>query len=215
MNEADRTDLLPSEAARFDEVCRLGHDQLASIASTVALAFADDPIWRWLFTGGQSAMSDEQMSAFARYLVSGMVAPREIHGFRHHRVVALWHPPGWTEPEAFAAEQQRDFAANVAPLVHDTAVLGDLSAAMRSHRPDEPHWYLSTIGTHPDHQGKGLGARVLGAMHARCDQLGLPIYLESSNPANYAFYRRHGYIEAQEFSAAGSPKLLGFSRTPR
>lgn len=215
MSEADRTDLLPSEVARFDEVCRLGHDQLGSIAATVALSFADDPVWRWLFSGDQSPMAAEQMTAFARYLVGGMAAPREIHGFRHHRTVALWHPPVSPEPDVVDEAHQADFATNVAPLLHDVGALGDFAAAMQSHRPDEPHWYLGILGTHPEYQGRGLGGRVLGAMHDRCDRLGLRIYLESSNPANYAFYRRHGYVEVEQFSAAGSPPLLGFTRTPR
>lgn len=209
-------ELLPSEAARFDEVCRLGHDQLVPIAETVALSFADDPIWRWLFSGDQSELTTQQMTAFSRYIVATMVAPREIHGFRDHRAVALWHSPQSAAADAAADsdELRSDFEQNVAPLLHDLAALREFSTAMHAHRPDEPHWYLSTIGTRPGHQGQGTGARLLTTMHNRCDRLGLPIYLESSNPANYAFYHRNGYVETTEFTAAGSPPLRGFRREP-
>jgi len=216
--EADRTDLLPSEAARFEEVCRLGLDQLESIATTVALSFADDPVWRWMFSGDQSPMTTEQMMALARYLVDSMVAPREIHGFRHHRCVALWHPPVSDTPNDHdqQIEQQRNaaFVAQVASLLHDPAAVGEFSAALHAHRPLEPNWYLGVIGTHPDHQGKGLGAQVLRSMHSRTDALGVATYLESSNPANHSFYRQNGYTETTEFSGGGSPALLGFWRDP-
>lgn len=215
MNEADRTDLLPSEAARFDEVCRLGHDQLESIATTVALSFADDPVWRWLFSGDQTPMTTEQMMGFARYLVSRVVAPKEIHGFRHHRAVALWHPPITTDSDTSTADSSEPdayFADHVAPLMVRVGSLGELAAALQARRPKKQHWYLGIIGTLPGHQGQGMGARLLQTMHSRCDRLGLSTYLESSNPANYDFYRRNQYVETEEFAVAGSPPLIGFSR---
>src|SRR5687767_6551887 len=40
------------------------------------------------------------------------------------------------------------------------------------------------IGVEPARQGRGLGAALLRAQLAVCDQAGLPAYLESSNPRN-------------------------------
>lgn len=86
---------------------------------------------------------------------------------------------------------------------------------MRSHRPEEPHWYLGILGTHPDSQNQGLGSAVLQTMLAKADHLGVPTFLESSNPRNYGFYQRHGYTEQAELTVQDSPPLLGFWRPAR
>ena len=64
--------------------------------------------------------------------------------------------------------------------------------------PHEPHWYLASLGTAVDRQGKGVGRAlmrpVLGALRRR----GLPCYLESSKERNVPFYRRHGFEVVEE-----------------
>lgn len=59
--------------------------------------------------------------------------------------------------------------------------------------PSEAHYYLDSIATLPTRQGEGLGARLVTVMTDRADAEGLPCYLESSNPVNEPFYRRHGF----------------------
>ncbi|GAA5022566.1 hypothetical protein GCM10025734_78910 [Kitasatospora paranensis] len=60
-------------------------------------------------------------------------------------------------------------------------------------RPADPHFYLTLLGTHGDHRGKGLGMGLVAAGLARVDELGAAAYLESSNPANNARYERAGF----------------------
>ena len=67
-----------------------------------------------------------------------------------------------------------------------------LGAVERAHLR-EPHYYLFAIGTDPAQQGRGVGAALMAPMLARCDAERMPAYLESSNPANLTFYRRHGF----------------------
>ena len=59
--------------------------------------------------------------------------------------------------------------------------------------PDEPHRHLAYIGTHSDHKGKGLGSALIRSMLDRCDEQGIPTYLESTNPANDAWYASFGF----------------------
>ncbi len=97
-----------------------------------------------------------------------------------------------------------DSQARFAALM--TEMLGDLAPSrmealgrMHQARPSEPHWYLAVLGTSPDQQSRGLGGRVLAPMLERCDRTGVPAYLESSNPANVGFYRRHGFEATGRF----------------
>ena len=211
--------LLPSEVARFEEVCRFGQERLEPLARTIAASFADDPIWKWIYHGGDAALTIDQALPFARWLVAEMSSVDEIHGFRHHDAVALWHAPLFAcnqEIVAAHAATTTPFVDALGPVLGERLqLIGALGDAMAQRRPAEPHWYLGIIGTHPDRQGEGLGAELLGSMHARCDRLGLACFLESSNPQNYGFYRRHGYVEAGDFSAAESPRLMAFRREPR
>ena len=64
--------------------------------------------------------------------------------------------------------------------------------------PHEPHWYLASLGTAVDQQGKGVGSALMRPVLADCDREGLPCYLESSKERNVPFYRRHGFEVVQE-----------------
>ena len=67
------------------------------------------------------------------------------------------------------------------------------------HPKQPPHYYLSLLGTHPDHRGKGMGMSLLADNLARVDSEGMAAYLESSNPDNDARYERLGFVRAGEF----------------
>lgn len=210
-------DLLPSELARFEEVCRFGQDRLEPLALTVARAFREDPIWQWVYDDDQ--LDTETALPLARAFVASTSPLDEIHGFRHHGAVALWRAPldqvSDAHHEHVAAQSGRHWAAVGEQVGARMAALGEFGAAARAARPTESHWYLQIIGVDPDHQSQGLGGRVLAPMLTRSDRLGIPLYLESSNPRNHSFYRRLGFVETEEVAAAGSPPMLGFFRSSR
>ena len=91
-----------------------------------------------------------------------------------------------------------------------------LSAALQRAHPRAPHHYLEVIGTRPDRQGTGVGSSLVTALVERSDADGVGTYLESSNPHNLAFYRRHGF-EPQTAIALpeGCPPNTPMWREPR
>ena len=89
-----------------------------------------------------------------------------------------------------------------------------LGAVERAHLR-EPHHYLFAIGADPAHQGRGVGAALLAPMLARCDEERLPAYLESSNPANLSFYRRHGFVATGELRFGSDVVVTPMRREPR
>ena len=85
-----------------------------------------------------------------------------------------------------------------------------------NHPRHVPHFYLSLLGTHPDHRGQGKGMGLLAENLARIDELRLPAYLESSNRANDRRYERLGFVQIGEFSAPGDGPTVGCMwRDPR
>ncbi|KZM21848.1 N-acetyltransferase [Ascochyta rabiei] len=55
---------------------------------------------------------------------------------------------------------------------------------------------LHMLHTDPAFQRQGAGSALLGCVKRKADELGLPIYLESSAAA-HAFYRRHGFEDVE------------------
>ena len=85
-----------------------------------------------------------------------------------------------------------------------------------SHPRDEPHYYLSLLGTHPARRGHGVGMRLLAENLAQIDGEGMPAYLESSNPANEERYERVGFERVGSFSTPdGSHTVATMWRNPR
>jgi GNAT superfamily N-acetyltransferase len=91
-----------------------------------------------------------------------------------------------------------------------------LMATMESHHPKERHYYLGTVGTDPEWQGRGVGSALLQPVLDHCDEEGLPAYLESSKQQNLPFYHRHGFdITGQIHSPDGAVTLWMMWREPR
>jgi ribosomal protein S18 acetylase RimI-like enzyme len=96
------------------------------------------------------------------------------------------------------------------------AVTLRLLALIESKHPREPHWYLASLGTAVDRQGKGVGGALLRPVLEHCDAEGLPCYLESSKERNVPFYRRHGFEVVEEVPLPGDgPPVWTMWREPR
>ena len=74
--------------------------------------------------------------------------------------------------------------------------MGQLRTMHHDHA-DKPHWYVGILAVDPQHQGKGLGAKLCRAVSAMADKDGLPCYLECSGPRNRAIYTHLGYGEVE------------------
>ena len=87
---------------------------------------------------------------------------------------------------------------------------------VESMHPKEPHWYLATLGTAVELQGRGVGSALMRPVLEHCDAEGLPAYLESSKERNVPFYRRHGFEVVREVSLPDSgPKIWTMWRDHR
>jgi ribosomal protein S18 acetylase RimI-like enzyme len=60
--------------------------------------------------------------------------------------------------------------------------------------PTYPHWFLETMGVDPGAQRKGIGGQLLEAVLETADRDRVDCYLETADPANVAYYERHGFV---------------------
>ena len=184
----------------------------AEIGATMARAFADDPVWRWLVPDDRrwdgrapawfTADAGNRMKLGHVYTVDG------VQG------ACQWQPPGQYKPTV------SDFfgvlPASLALFRGDVLKATRYLARMEKLHPSEPdHWYLAMIGTHPDHQGKGIGSALLQPILERCDREEVPAYLESSKESNVPFYARHGFALREPMETEGGPTIYPMWRDPR
>ncbi|MCY3632166.1 MAG: GNAT family N-acetyltransferase [bacterium] len=204
------------------DIVRMGLERREQIAAIWADAFEADPLMKWVFPDNSSRlMSLRQWWGFT---LDHQPPGSELHGTRADGCVAYWQPPqnkkdSPSEPEGADRGESDGHVAFVAMM---TELLGDLAPSrmealgkMHQARLAEPHWYLAVLGTSPDQQSKGLGGKVLTPMLDRCDRIGMLAYLESSNPANVGFYRRHGFEPIDEFYLGEGVLITPMSREPR
>jgi GNAT superfamily N-acetyltransferase len=206
-----RTTDPPADAA--PGVRRVTAAEADEVTELFTLAFHQDPTWSWAFPDPDRRM-DHHRLLWGLYMHSalpyGWVWRTEDGG-----AASLWIPPG--RPELSDEDEAR-----LEPLVRDLVgahandVLTLIDRFDSNHPRDEPHFYLSLLGTHPDHRGHGKGMGLLAANLARIDELGMPAYLESSNRANDHRYERLGFEQVAEFAApGGEPTIAGMWRQPR
>jgi GNAT superfamily N-acetyltransferase len=179
-------------------------EELEAVVETLWLAFAEDPLWRWAFPD-----HEQQRPLWHLYVESAMT-----HGWvwtvGDHAATTVWIPPGLPE---LTPEQE----ARVPGLVgaRATEVLGLFDAFDAAHPHAPPHYYLTLIGTHPEHRGRGIGMRLLAANLALIDAEGAPAYLESSNAANEPRYESVGFARRGAFTTPdGAHEVVTMWRAP-
>jgi ribosomal protein S18 acetylase RimI-like enzyme len=88
--------------------------------------------------------------------------------------------------------------------------------ATQKHHPKAPHYYLFAIGATAAHRGKGIGSSLIRHMLKRCDDEGMPAYLENSKKENLKFYEGHGFKVMKKIHfAKGAPPVWLMWREPR
>ena len=184
------------------------------IAAALAAAFLDDPVTTW------AVPADRYRAAVIRHFF------RCYFDFHHgegtvyvdpeRRGAAVWALPGnWKTTARQDLQISRSFAHPRHWLRAPTVAAG-LLGLERKHPPAPPHFYLASLGVEPDHQGRGLGSRLLEPVLSICDSDGVPAYLESSKESNIAFYARHGFRVTEELKLSRrGPTMWPMWREPR
>ncbi len=184
---------------------------LPAIGQTATRAFVGDPVWDWL--APHSRTWKRGMPFVFRMAAAEHLAHRTVWVTPDVTAVAVWASPGHRTNqlrEALAAPR-------LATVFGAKSIAGlRFYAAVREAHPIEPHWYLGMLATDPAHQGRGHGSAVLQPTLDRCDEDGLPAYLESSKESNLAYYRRHGFEVQRELRPiASGPAVWLMWREPR
>ena len=183
-----------------------------AVVATMTTAFFDDPLWGPAFPDVEQRAV--QAAAMWRLFVTSSLRYPWTLVTAGVEAAAVWIPPEGSEltPEE-AAGLERLLVDTAGP---DTAKgILQIYEQFEAARPSEPHFYLTMLGTHHQHRGKGLGMGLVTESLARIDTLGLPAYLESSNPANDARYERAGFAPHGRVTVASGHVMTTMWRPAR
>ena len=180
-----------------------------AIVDVIAESFLHDPTWSW-------ALPDPAMRRrwWELCIKGGLRYPWcfRTQGFE---TVSIWIPPSGSE---FCPEDEVRVEDILVSLAGDRAadVLELLHRFETAHPRQQPHYYLSLLGTRDDQRGRGVGMALLRENLARIDAEHAPAYLESSNPANNDRYQSVGFESVVTFQApGGGPEITGMWRAAR
>lgn len=198
-------DVLPGDRAHIRELAR-----------TLAHAFHDDPVMNWMLPD-DAARSWGLPRMFAtltrhHFLAVGGVGVASASGVIG--AAALWDPPGrWKHS---GREELRMMPGFLLAMGGRTRRGMQITELMRRTHPDEPHWYLAVIGSHPTVRGGGFGQALMRSGLDRSDVEHAPAYLESSNPDNVPYYERFGFrVTGEIVLPDGGPSMWPMWRDPR
>lgn len=76
---------------------------------------------------------------------------------------------------------------------------------IKKYHPDFDFLHLWYIGVDPNFQGQAKGTEMMARIIYDAKELGLPIYLETSNERNFPFYEKLGFKMISELDSLGYP----------
>ena len=191
-----------------------GRSDVRGIADSLCAAFFDDPVAAFIFSSDRFRRAGLTKFFTALLAGYGYMDHGEVWTTDDYTGAAIWMPP---PGKAHASLSELLKLLPVVPyaLSRNSIKVLKLLAKIEASKPREEHWYLSTLGVIPGLQGHGIGSSLLRPVLEKCDDTGMPAYLESSKERNIPFYRSHGFEVVRELSVgSGTPSVWPMIRKP-
>ncbi len=179
-----------------------------AIIDVLKLAFAADPVSRWIWPSPQKYLSS--VEDFARAYGGKAFSNKTAYFVGNYSGAALWLPNG-VEPDFDTMMEilQRtgsEEAKRIGPEIFEK---------MGNFHPNAPHWYLPLLGVDPLCHGKGAGTVLMEHATTAFDKENILAYLESSNERNISLYKRHGFELLGTIQVNTSPSIFPMVRKPK
>jgi GNAT superfamily N-acetyltransferase len=188
---------------------RAGRADTKRVAASLALAFHDDPVFRWF------SPDDRRRAGMLPHFFDVFVEAYLSHG-ETYRDEGAAGAALWATPSADPLSAEPAYAERLEEIVGiDAPRLFEIVELLEANAPQQPHYHLQFLGVRPGQQGAGLGAALMAPMLERCDRDGVPAYLEATTDRNRALYERHGFRAHGHIPLPAGPALWRMWRDPR
>jgi GNAT superfamily N-acetyltransferase len=180
---------------------------LARLCRTAVEAFVDDPVMRWFWPTDEEYFVGDGLRF--RPFLTRLLAHGQTFTTDDGVAFAAFVPPGRPDVEV-------EPDPNPLPVSDDLAArFVAIGPVMAQNTPDESHWYLNVLATHPHWQRQGLGTEAMQPIVEVSERDGLPIYLETETLANVAYYSHLGFTVRSEWDVPlDGPHMWGMIRRP-
>ncbi|QLE71155.1 GNAT family N-acetyltransferase [Streptomyces rectiverticillatus] len=215
------------------EIRRARPEERDAISLLLGESFMEDPVSGWVFP--DEAHRRAVHPAFFGVFLDAALRDGWVDVADDLSAAALWIPvrvdagggagegAGGDEDqgdEGQADEGQADdeiseLLAMADPENDRARIVAELTEA--AHPGDRAHYYLPTIVAAPGRRGEGRGRALLTAVLDRCDEEGMPAYLEASNARSRGLYERLGFVLTGTpiDLPDGGPRMWPMWREPR
>jgi GNAT superfamily N-acetyltransferase len=183
---------------------------LEGITGALVKAFHDDPVMLHIFRKGPAKKLRVFFTSDAKRALTKGALYTTAGGSPEGG--AIWMAPGQWKIGGLELLGQLPMLWRIGM---DTPRSLALLTQIEKLHPEEPHWYLGVLGTAPEHQGKGVGSALIRPILEKCDEEGIPAYLESSKESNIPFYERHGFKVTREIKVKNGPTVWPMWRDPQ
>jgi len=188
-------------------------DEWRPLGHLLGAAFYDDPVWEW--TAADPRRRQRHLGPAFGQFIRRRLGEGTVWTTDDLSGAAMWSAPDdW---KSGPGEQLR-MAWPMGRAIGFRSARSRLGALaeIERHHPSEPHWYLAILGADPDRRGQGIGGALMAPMVQRCDDEGMPAFLESSKEQNLAFYHRFGFeVTGTVDLRPDGPPLWSMWREPR
>lgn len=194
-------------SSQLSDLHKLTKDDVKVGSNTLAKAFYDDPAWMYVFPE-EDEREKKLPIAFEIPLRYGIKFGEVYAPSPDLEGVAIWVPglkadmTFWRLLKAGAVMPGLKLGYKVGKRIGSVF---DIVDEKRKVLAKEPYLYLSAIGVRPEHQGKGIGGKLLAAMIKRVDAEGTALYLETMVEKNANFYLKFDFKVIEDLT----PESLG------
>jgi len=133
------------------QVVAAGPADMEPLISVMVLAFAADPVARWMYREPQRYLA--YFGRFIRAFAGKAFSTGTAWCIDGNLGAALWLPPG-VKPDEDAMATILDESVRRGVMTDVNAMFAEMVA----YHPRNPHWYLPTIGIEPSRRGARIGA---------------------------------------------------------
>jgi GNAT superfamily N-acetyltransferase len=177
------------------EIVPLAESDIEAVAASLARAFADDPLLRYI----QPNDGERKLNAPSLF----------VDDLQFARIVGVANVPagnpagaayGWVLPIDIRMREKvapPEPPADMEAFLRFVTVVSHIDAHMHRVIP-MPSWFLAALGVDPAHQRKGIGSALVQTFLDRAAADRLPFCLWTTNERNRTFYRGLGLEEIGE-----------------
>ncbi|MGL5839278.1 MAG: GNAT family N-acetyltransferase [Sphingorhabdus sp.] len=177
------------------------------VGDLLGRAFINDPAMTWMV---RHPSAQQRLLCRQFRILAGI-----LHAFGHGTLAddglgaIFWIDP----PGHFSLGKLRQLmlmAATIRAVGFDNFKrFGESQEWLGRFHPKESHIYLACVGVAPHAQGKGVGRLLIEPGLQRADQLGVPVYLDTSTETNVSLYQRFGFevIAEDRLTKDGGPPM--------